>query len=276
MDVGRALYNCDDEFEGRGYKSWCSFTKRSGRSEEECEFHWDTFEMENPITLKTLAWYARIDSPVLYEQWHTKRCEPFLEQATSGTDDDIAQALYEIYWLDFTCSDAKHKIWHIYKNHRWIPCDDGIELSRIISTEFRKIFLKFKADIATEADRSHDDHIIDKSNKLKPKITKLIKELKSSIVKKRIMFTARELFKDDNFNLYMNNNPDYFGTPNGVIETCSDRAIFRVGKPQDYITMCSLARYHPEYTWKHPLVKLVMKWMKQCFIDPDLREYILS
>ena len=70
LDIGKALYNCDDTYDGRGFKLWTSFSNKAGRSINECYQVWDTFEIDNPITLKTLAFYARKDNYKLYKQWH--------------------------------------------------------------------------------------------------------------------------------------------------------------------------------------------------------------
>ncbi len=277
LDIGKALYTCDDEFEGRGYKLWISFTEKGDRYREDCEPLWDTFEIDNAITIKTIAFYARQDNENIYKQWHNKKCAPFLEKATSFTDWDISLALYWVYWIDFTCSDAKKGgSWHVFKNHRWIPCDDGIELTTKISSDFRAYFERLRTQKSLESERTFDENIKEKNRKLIDKINTLTVKLKQGPIKSAIMKGAREHFKDDKFNRFMNENPNYMGVMNGVIETCSTEAVFRDGKPEDYVTMCSTVRYHPEYTWDHRMVKLVMVWMSQCFVDNDLMNYFLK
>lgn len=39
--------------------------------------------------------------------------------------------------------------------------------------------------------------------------------------------------------------------------------------------MTSKVKYHPEYHWGHPLVRAMMKWLCQCFVDKELREYFI-
>ncbi len=276
LDVGRALYNSDNEYNGRGYKLWLSFSERGNRNKYDCDRYWDSFEIQNSITVKTIAFYARKDNPRMYKSWHSKKYTPYLIKATSMTDTDLAIALYWVYWIDFTCSvAARGGSWHVYKNHRWIDCDDGIELLKEISSNFRHLFDKLQTELTQEKERSFDDNVKDKNSKIIDKVNKLTIKLKNGAMKRRILNEAREHFKDNNFNKYINANPSYFGLPNGVIETCSDRAVFRNGKPEDYITLSSYVRYHTEYTWDHPLVQEFMLWMRQCFTDPALLEYVL-
>ena len=276
LDVGKALYNADSDYNGRGYKLWISFSERGNRTKRDCDRYWDSFEIKNAIDVKTIAEYARIDNPRMYKVWHKNKYTPYLIKATSMTDTDLALALYWVYWLDFTCSSAaKGGTWHVFKNHRWIECDDGIELSREISSNFRAIFERLQTELTEEKERSFDDNVKESNSKLIDKINKLTVKLKNGAMKRRIINEAREHFKDDNFNIYKDMNDSYFGLINGVIETCSDRAVFRRGKPQDYITRSSMVKYHTEYTWNHPLVEEFMLWMRQCFPDPSLKEYVL-
>lgn len=275
LDIGRALYNCDPTENGRGFKLWVSFSMRGGRSFDDCIQYWDTFEIENAITVKTLAFFARKDNKKLYDQWHEAKYEPYLLKATSLTETDMALAIYWVYWLDFSCSEAKRELWYIYlsNNHRWVPCDDKIELSAKLSSDFRAIFERLRTKKSIEAERTTDEHVKSKNNELINKINKVVIKLKNGTFKNKIIKEARNYFKDDNFARYMNMNPNYMGVLNGVIETCSNEAIFREGKPEDYISICSMVRYHPEYSWKSANVKEVMKWMSQCFTDPSLCEY---
>lgn len=279
LDVGRALYNCDNKYEGDGYNSWVAFSKNGGRERDHCEIMWDSFEIENPITYKTIAYYAKRDNPSMYEKWHDNRCMKYFEivlSENSATDHDTAVALYWVYWLDFMCSDADKKSWYTYQNHRWIPCDDGVELKEKISGDFRNRLLKLRTHYSFEGEHDLNEGNKDKYTKYISRINNLVVRLKSGKFKNSIMRDARGKFKDDNFKIFSNNNPRYMGLLDRVIECVSDRAIPREGKPEDYITKTASVRYHDEYTWEHPMVIKTMKWMRQMFTDEPLREYILK
>jgi phage/plasmid-associated DNA primase len=82
-------------------------------------------------------------------------------------------------------------------------------------------------------------------------------------------------FYNGYFNNYSDENPDLMGLPNGILQTCSDKAIVRPGKPEDYVTM-SATVYYTEHTWNHPRVEEFMYWMRQCFIYDDMIQYFLK
>lgn len=285
LDVGRALYNCDPTVEGNGFNTWIAFSKNGGKDEEVCELMWGTFEMENPITYKTIAFYAKQDNPSMYKKWHDERCRKYFEKVfeePTATDHDVSLALYWVYWLEFICADAGKKSWYVYKmdglrrSHRWVPCDDGIELKSKISGEFRNRIEKLRTYYSTQGQRELNENAKDKYTRYIERANKLIVRLKSNKFKNQIMRDAKEKFKDDNFLKYRDQNHNYMGLLDCVIECVSDRAVARNGKPEDYITMCSRVRYHHEYNWDHPKVKEVMLWMRQMFPDPDLLDYILK
>jgi phage/plasmid-associated DNA primase len=285
LDIGKALYNCEEDEGGdyrmskgsRAFSVWVSFSKNGSRTIDDCENEWESFEVKNSLTVKTLAWFARKDSPSMYNAWHRERYEKYMKEALSLLDDDIAKALYWVYWLDFNCKITEKKAtWYQFKRNRWIPIPKGIELSKKISNEFYNKYLTMNINLLKESKSTtikkvHDDNI-DHSNQ----INKLYKKLKEKSGKHNIMSLAQEYFMDDKFGEFENANQSLMGLPNGVIECLDDKAIFRDGKPEDYITMTGSSKYHSEYNWDTPVVKDFMYWMKQTFTDKDMRHYFLK
>lgn len=81
LEIGQALYNMgnffepDEDFDEEkhrnwGFKLWKSATINSGvRNPEDCEFH--KSDLISPYyTIRTLAWYAKIDNREMYDKWH--------------------------------------------------------------------------------------------------------------------------------------------------------------------------------------------------------------
>ena len=104
IDVGKSLYTAAGG-DQRGLDLWISFTEQSdNHTAEECQIKYYTFNTDNCLTDKTLAWYARTDSPELYAAWHRKWCLTARKNAASSqTHNDVAEIFYRIYWLDFAC-----------------------------------------------------------------------------------------------------------------------------------------------------------------------------
>lgn len=275
IDVGKALYNCDSGGD-LGLTSWIRFTERSDvHTEEECRELYYTFK-DTHITLKTIAWYAREDSPQDYNKWHESWYKPAMEKATSCLHADVAQALYRVYWLEFVCASLDRNQWYHYKNHRWIKLDQGITLRQTISDNFLRRFENIRTDISAQIQGSNDDNFRQTGEIMIKKITALIGKLKTVSFKTNVMTEAREHFYDSKFNQVVDMDSDILGMLDCVIEVCGDKAYPRPGKPEDYISLCTGLPYLKDLHWDHDLVKRLMKWMGQVFVDEELRNYFLK
>jgi len=278
LDVGKSLYNLECDRGGEtGLNLWIRFTERSDEhSDEECRTLYPTFSVDNPLTIKTIAWYARHDSPEAYNQWHKERCRMAMDKALTCSHSDVAKALYEIYWLDFVCSSAKNKRWYHFHNHRYNALDDGITLRKHISNDFLGRFEQFRTDISRQIQELKDERM-KKSLEFKIKeITELIKKLKTVNFKACLMKEATEFFHDEHFDGYIDSNPNLIGLFNGVIEVCGNNAYFREGKPEDYISKSTNVYWNDSLTWKHPLVQRCLKYLRCVFTDSELLQYFLK
>ena len=57
--------------------------------------------MKNTITYKTLAFYAREDSPSKFKEWHEKWCMHMLKRSLDLGDENLSNAFYRFYFLDY-------------------------------------------------------------------------------------------------------------------------------------------------------------------------------
>src|SRR5579871_271090 len=63
-------------------------------SVERCTLMYSLFSSSNNgITYRTLAWYAREDNKISYNEWYKEYTRSSLEKSLSGTDDDVAECL---------------------------------------------------------------------------------------------------------------------------------------------------------------------------------------
>ena len=274
IDVGKALYTTDPT--ENGLKAWIRFTERSdAHSAEECRSMFGKFGNDNCLTLKTIAWYARTDSPEAYQKWHLEWCRSAMMKANSCAHTDVATALYRIYWLDFVCASLTKKKWYHYTDHRWTELDDGITLRRFISSDFRYLFEKLHADLSKQRQEASDDRDKDLLSVDLKKLETLINKVKTVHFKQSIMKEAAEFFYDSDFYGNLDTNPNLMGLFNGVLETCDFYACVRDGKPEDHISKCCNIYWNNNFTWGHPLVERCMLWMRQVFPDHNLVEYAL-
>lgn len=288
LDIGKALYVSDEGGEN-GLLSWIRHTERAIADIENvppyllvantitdtCRDLYYTFA-SSFITVKTLAWYAREDSPDRYANWHRDWCMSSMEKALSGLHTDVSLALHRVYWLDFIyCSGGKGK-WYHFKNHRWYQINQGIELRKCISKDFTRRFEVTRAILCNQIRDSEDDSFKSNGEITLKKITSLISRLKTVPFKSSIMTEACEHFNNDRFADLLDSIPELTGVTNGVLEVCGNQILFRSAKPEDYVTMCTNIPYHVGYTWNHPLVQECMKWFGQVFIDRELLHHFLK
>ncbi len=272
LNVGKALHNASNGSD-EGLELWKRFTARDDQfSEKGCKLYYKKFRDE-PITFKTLAWYAKQDSPDSYNKWHSKWCEKAYKLATSGSHADVAQALYRVYWLDYKCSSLHRKQLWEFRNHRWVKLDHGFTLRKHITGDFLTIIERYLADIANQVANSSDPDFKETGNVLTKKLTKLISLLKSQGFENSIMDSVCKYFYDERFDRLIDENENLLGIIDGVIVATPKECYHREGKPEDYITKCAGVYYDSTYDDNHPNVKALDELSDKIFPDPTLKHY---
>lgn len=281
--VGEALFDADDGGE-EGLATWILWMRNAiqnldidlpeflkGGIEISCENEYYTFRLDR-TTVKTLAWYARLDNPDKYKEWHDSWSRRAMEIAVSGLDTDVGRAFYRIYWLEAMCTYATSKrvIWYIFDKNRLRQNPNGYRMSQLMTTDFYKRFCIMLADVAnflaqakTDKEKEHGEDIIDK-------IKKLLKNLKTRTRKLSYLAEAADSFVHDDLESLLDSNPEIMGIPNGVLVATTERVTIRSGRPEDYITRSIKTPYRKDLSYDHPDVIAIEKWMMQTFIDPDL------
>ena len=268
-DIGKGLYNC---FEGseRGLEKWIDFTENSDiYNFEDCKREYYNF-IDNKTSIRTLGFYAREDSPIEYKKWHEIWCLPYLERAASCSHSDVAEALSHIYWLEFACSNLKNNTLYFFKNHLWKRLDSGHILRNYISGDFLSKVEKFRSDIAMEIHESNDKNFKDSAENTIQKIGKLILKLKNRTFKNAVFAEACEQFYIEEFEEKLDTNPNLMGCLNGIIETLDKKAVFRDGKPEDYVSKSTGVFFHHNMNKKNPLYIKLISWLQKCFPDKEL------
>lgn len=287
LEIGKALYTSDEGGE-TGTRMWVRYTYEAIEDmtdvpdfithdvEELCEALYHTFP-NNPFSEKTLAWFAREDSPQQYKIWHKQWYMSAMENAVSCSHYDVAKALYRVYWLDFTCSAITKGRWYQFKNHRWIEIDQGVALRKAISEQFSRLLSEIRAVLARQIADRHDDEGFKNSAELtNKKLNTLISKTKNGPYKNNIMRECMEHFYHDRFTNLLDHNVNTTGMLNGVLEAVREEIVFRPGKPEDFISRCTAIPYRGDFNWKHKLVVDTMAWLEQVFTDKDLLHHFLK
>lgn len=300
LDIGRALYSAY-KGEDEGCNRWVEFTERGDTfTSQDCIDLYGSFS-DTTITAKTIAFYASKDNPNHYKEWHKSWSNEFLANATSCYDVDIAAALWSLYWLDYvwvpgTGSNSRGT-WYKFEGHIYRVVADAIELSRSISGRLVEEFEDYRArcnamsastrenpaestnrrDFVHQMQANETKKIYEERAKL---ITKLIGKLKSDGSKRKIISSVRERFYDREFESRLDTNPLLTGTKNCVIEIVGEGAEMiaypRPGKPEDYISKSAGVPYRFDFRDNTPVVKEVLKWIHQVFVDDDTFRYFMK
>jgi len=269
LDIGKVLFNT---FSGNeiGLEKWEEFTETSeNRNPEDCKKIYYNFTNVK-LTIKTLAFYAKEDSFNEYNKWHNKWYSLSLEKATSCSHSDVAEAIYRIYWLDFSCSNLTKNTMYHFKNHIWKRLDSGHILKKIITGEFLTINEKFRTDVAMQIQNSNDKNFKDSAEILIQKICKLISKLKNRTFKNSIFSECAEKFYIEEFEENLDLNPDLIGMTNGIVQVLDKKAVVRDGKPEDFVSKNTGLFYRHDMNDKHPLYIKLISYLSKVFPDKTL------
>jgi hypothetical protein len=273
-DIGKALYTVTKGSDS-GLHMWKRFSANSDEfSPEDCEIEYPSFH-ENQFTYKTLSWYAREDSPEKWNRWHKSWVDGSIKEALSGNHSDVAECFFRKYFMDFACSRIEPARWFYFVSHQWREIDGAHKIMNIIPTSFTKIFEFYRLTIIQESYSSTDENLKQQIEVMTRKVGILISKLKNFPYMKNILGVLRYRFHIENWDTFVDKSPSLFSVYNGVIECCSNRAIFRKGKPEDFLTRFSPVRYNPNYNWENEDVKTAMQWFTDCFESEAVRDYFL-
>lgn len=267
LDIGRVLIN--------NYANGMNLWMKYSPDPEDCKKYHQKLTRENfGLTIKTLAWYAKEDSPNEYKEWERNYIGISQTKCTeSASELDVAEFLYRKYWLYFVCSDIGE--WYFFDGQSWIPSPKACHLRQFITENIiKKILepqlndLEVKKRKLEEGKENNDTKLIESDMK---KLHKIMNRLKKSSFRDCVIKLASEFFLFPDFKQLIDKNPYLLGVKNGVLEFCEERVIFRNGKPEDYITKNTNIPY-VRYTDEQELEPL-LRWFQQVFPDEDLLNY---
>ncbi len=254
------------------FDTFIEFSKRSSKYDKTvCQEIWDRAR-DDGFTIRALHRWAREDNPEEYSKIITGSIKNLLSEAETGTENDIAKVIYELYKHQYICSSIKHNIWYEFQDHRWIEVEAGYTLKNKISDELTGEFAGINAQYymlaQTATGRDRDDYIKRADN-----ISKIIQKLKKSSFKKSIIEECQNLFYDNNFEELLDSNRDLIGFDNGVYDL--KNGCFRDGVPEDYVTI-SVGYDWEDYNEEHPYIAEIEAFFSKMMREKNMREYILT
>ena len=261
---------------------------------------WHNFDIKqhNNLTKLSLYHWAKIENPEYYNNVRMNNIDYYVEDTIRMTapaagkgntksgcgDFDLARVLYQLFKDEYVCTSIKSGIWYQYKNNRWSEIDQGVTLRKHISTSLRELYAakgqtsipvitRDDDDAAADADSDND---YKERTKRTLQIAILLTQTKN---KNNIMIEAKELFYDGEFMAKLDTNPYLLCFNNGVYDF--KEKIFRKGKPEDNISMCTNIDYidiNHKTLYNRKSIKIMMDeirdFMNQLFPVPELCKYM--
>jgi len=280
LDIGRAYYSATDGGY-RGLYEWIKVAAKTKKFNKEfCEQHYDTFENDK-VTVRTLGWYFRTDNRKKYDNWHRNWCYPVLYDAMEREHTIVGEAFYRCFWTRYMFTGKK---WYEFRRNRLVSIEEQ-KIEKTITNEFIPCFdnlsYQLQGDIQKLNSRmkvgskTHQKSVEKLQDEIQ-KVQKLIQMLRNVPFRGCLLKSIRTFFYYENLNKVLNKNPNLLGCSNCVIELTEEKAIQREGKPEDFITKKIGVPYMTNYSYDHPDVKDIIKYLKQVFPNEEIGDYMLK
>lgn len=279
--VGWALHNIDTTL----LDTFLNFSKKAGTKydKEGCLKLWKEARDEG-YGLGSLRMWARQDDEKKYIEALNIYSQNILEKVCTGTHVQIAEYLHVLYGHQYVCTDIKKKEWFEFKNHRWVPSDEGKGLWLVMSGPFLSVLREALNDnrFITRMEKNHcimDEEITKKMNIRNDhysKMYKVLDNLNNVSFINNIMIACCRIFHDSSFKEKLDSNPHLLGFENGIYDLTNFR--FRAGAPEDYVSKST----GYDYIDKKKLTKYdyecqnkIKKFFSSCIPKEHVKNYVL-
>jgi P4 family phage/plasmid primase-like protien len=268
IELGFCLHNIDST---ELLKTWIEFSKISPKFEDgACEKYWSKFKDEG-LTIASLYRWAKIDNPEKYKEIKHSEISQILQESLSGTNYDVAQVIYAMNKHLYVNASIKNNKWYGFKDHRWKEMDKGLDLRKKISTElameYKKMCQYYKNLLLNCSDE--EKKILEGKQK---KCEEMIKNVKMTNFKEKVMTECSELFYDPHFLNKLDSNVNLLGFENGVFDL--ERLYFRDGLPDDYISFSTNIDY-VEFDQESEYAIEINNFIQKVLPDNNVRKYVL-
>ena len=274
MTIGWALFNISDGCR-EGLDIWLEFSSKCEDkfNEKSCIYEWGKM-VKKDMTIGTIKHFAKIDNLSEYQNIIFEQMKPYIDNSLSGSHNDIAKALYEMYSDQFTCSSINYKTWYEFSNNRWNTMEDGVGLRSKISDDIVVYYEQIGKDMFSKLAATNDEAEKAMYNTRIKQVQKVMNNLKCSPFKSNIMKESMEVFFNPKFIKKLDTNCWTIGFKNGVYDLKANT--FREGHPTDYISMQMGIDYNPNFSNTDPMVMEVYDFLEKIFPDKSVRDYFLD
>lgn len=267
--VGWCLRNIDH----RLIDEWIEFSKKSSKYQDgECERKWNYMKLSN-LGIGTLRMWTKLDNPEEYTKIIQEDLDMLLKNARTGTDNDVARVIHQMFKYEFVCSSIKKNVWYEFKDHRWklSDCAIGLKLkmSNQVFREFMRISSKYSADASSTEDLDEQERL----SKLAGNYHKIALSLKKSTNKNNYLKECGELFYHNKFEEKLDSKCHLIGFENGVFDL--ENYEFRPGNPDDYISFTTGIDYI-EYDENSDIINDIDDFISKILPKEEMKIYLLK
>jgi len=269
ISVGWALHNISPTL----FESFIKFSKKCPEKYEAgcCEKIWkDAKTSSSGYTISSLHWWARMDNYTEYLNIIRERTKTLLLKIDSGTHDDIANVVKEMYKHMYKCVNITKNVWYEFQENRWVQIDSAYTLKEKISNELAKDFFSAFAGQCN----GNEPESVDQDSAIKKvrNVLRTYEKLKTTGFVKCVVEQCSHKFYDKKFEEKLNNNLQLLGFENGIYDLKA--GCFRRGCPDDMVSM-SVGYDYIDYDKDDDDIVEVEEYFKQVQHEDDMRDYIL-
>lgn len=275
MFVGFALYNISQGHD-EGLSMWEQFSRRSAKFVEgDCASKWSSMHLGD-ITLGSLVWLAKSDSPQRFHEWQKTDTQSLMRASLwlpQPNELKISKVIAKIFKDRFICANPPQNLWYEFQNHRWKIDPGGTRLKIAITESIMEQYNEFLGDLTrrfTEADCDDDRKTV---QKLQKKCTNVMEKIGTTRFLSNLVKMCQLQLFDEEFLEKADENKQIFGCENGVLDL--ELNTFRDGTPDDYLTFTCRQEYL-EYDPNSVEVEEIKDYLAKVFPNPNIRNYFLD
>lgn len=256
------------------------------------------------LTFRTIMWYAMKKNPKEFAKVREKYNKDFIRKISESNFSEIkiVEFFSRNLFLLFVYDSVKKELFFYSENeHHWKKDPEKNILNDKVKTladnellieleKMKKELEKGQGAKKQRKENKHEKHAEQQKEQeeeqegsqgqafeesLLREICKTIGKLKTITFLNRIVNELQKDFSINNLHELMDSNPALTGTENGVIEVTDKKAIFREGKPEDYIMNCTRIKFNPNPDISSKPMKRLNSWLDKVFIEPEIKDYFL-
>ena len=267
------------------YPAWLSMSSNSETftwESNDCFEKWNgRWDPEKSPTIGSLKFWAKECNQDKYEIIKRENIDYYIDRTLDGESQggaaeyDVALLVNNIYEDRFKCCNIRSKTWFEYKLGRWENIDSGTTLRQALSQSISNIYHnKVKETLDTLNDSVEED----KEKCLRKRAQNMCQialKLKKTTWKQNIMRECSEVFFDQHFLNKLDTKTHLLCFQNGVLDM--KEKVFRKGRPDDYLSLCTNTIYEPYDPEDEEQVKIrgeINIFMKQLFPIPNVEQYM--